>query len=64
MKLVLQALAVAALVYCGVVAVQRFLGDVPDEVYKSRFLWASVGWFVFQSVAYSIGGKDVRSIEP
>jgi hypothetical protein len=58
MKRVLQGLAVASLVYCGVVAVQRFLGDVPDEVYKSRFLWASVGWFVFQSVAFLIGRSD------
>lgn len=54
MKRALQALAVASLVYCGVVAVQRFLGHVPDEIYKERFLWASIGWFVFQTAAFAV----------
>ena len=57
MKRVLQVLAVVSLLMCGVVAVQRFLGDVTDEVYKSRFLWASVGWFVFQTSAFAMRRK-------
>lgn len=60
MKRVLQVLAVASLVMCGAVAVQRFAGDVTDEVYKSRFLWASVGWFVFQIAAFSMGKKSTQ----
>ena len=55
MKRALQALAVLSLVYCGVVAVQCFLGQIPDDVYKERFLWASVGWFVFQTAAFARG---------
>lgn len=57
MKRMLQILAVASLVICGVVAVQRFLGDISDEVYKSRFLWATIGWFVFQTAAFATGKK-------
>lgn len=60
MKRALQALAVVSLVYCGVVAVQRFVGAVPDEVYKERFLWASIGWFVFQTAAF-VGQKQSRA---
>ena len=58
MKRVLQLLAVASLAVCGAVAVQRFLGDLSDEAYKSRFLWASIGWFVFQTAAFASGKKE------
>jgi hypothetical protein len=58
MKRVLQILAVLSLVFCGLVAVQRFLGDLSDEAYKSRFLWASIGWFVFQTAAFAVGKKN------
>jgi hypothetical protein len=57
MKRVLHLLAIASLVMCGAVAVQRFLGDISDDVYKSRFLWATVGWFVFQTAAFAMGKK-------
>ncbi len=57
MKRILQALAIASLAACVLFAVQRFAGELPEEVYKSRFLWASIGWFVFQTAAFSLGPK-------
>ena len=61
MKRLLQILAVLSLAFCGLVAVQRFLGDIPDQAYKSRFLWASIGWFVFQTAAFSMGKKGAAA---
>ena len=61
MKLALQLLAFASLAWCMGVAVQRFLGHVPDDVYKQRFLWATIGWFVCQIAAFAVAGKHRRA---
>ena len=53
-KTILQMLAVGALVVCLASAVARFRGGISDEEFKTLFLIATVGWFLFATAAFSI----------
>ena len=56
-KKLFSALAAASLVLCTSAAVRHFQGVLTNVEYKEQFLIGTIAWFIFATVAVTIGPK-------